>query len=129
MKIKKGGAACINIMEYFKAARVKYLHETITTENQSASTFFESALKLIEIDKKSIPKMAPWEISALSKLVGNSWLKFWERTLKEFDEVRSSEYKNKYSQKDIESDITKLNTRSNEYRIKTNIWGRWKNRR
>ena len=66
-------------MKYSKAARVKYLHETITTENQLASTFFESALKLIEIDKKSIPKMAPWEISALNKLLGNFGLKFWEK--------------------------------------------------
>ena len=94
------------------------MHEAIVTENLLASTFFESALKLIEIDKKSIPKMAPWEISALRKLVGNFGLKFWEKTLKEFDEVRSSEYKNKCSQKDIESDITKFNTKSKEYRIK-----------
>ena len=71
MKIEKGGASCINITEYSKAARVKYLHESITTENQLAATFFESVLKLIEMDKKSIPKMASWEISALSKLEGN----------------------------------------------------------
>ena len=109
------------MMEYSKAARVKYLHETITTENQLASTFFESALKLIEIDKKSIPKMAPWEISALSKLVGNFGLKFWENATLEFNEVRAAEYKNKYFKKDIESDITKLSTKSKEYRIKKKI--------
>ena len=41
---------------------------------------------------------------------------------RQFDEVRSSEYKNKYSQKDIESDITKLNTKSKEYRIRKKIF-------
>ena len=81
MNIEKDEVSCINIIEYSKAARVKFLHEAITTENQLASTFFESALKPIEIDKKSIPKMAPWEISALSKLVGNFGLKFWEKHL------------------------------------------------
>ena len=65
--------------------------------------------------------MASWEIYALSKLVGNFGLKFWEKTLTEFDKVRTAEYKNKYSQKDIESDITKLDTRSKEYRIKMKI--------
>ena len=83
--------------------------------------FVESALKLIEIDKQMIPKMASWEIAVLSNLVGNFSLKFWEKTLKEFDEVRISEYKNKYSQKDIESDTTRLGNRPTEYRIKKKI--------
>ena len=45
-----------------------------------------------------------------------------KKTLREFDEVRSSKYKNKYSQKDIESDVTKLNTKSKEYRIRKKIF-------
>merc|ERR1712081_146779 len=80
------------------------------TENQLASTFFDSALKLIDIDKKSIPKMAPWEIATLSKLLGKLGLRFWE-----------AEYKNKYCKKDIESDITKLSTKSKVYNIEKKI--------
>ena len=41
MKIEKGGASCITITEYSNAARVKFLHESITTENQISPTFFE----------------------------------------------------------------------------------------
>ena len=40
MSIKKGGASCIDIIEYSKAARLKVLHEAVVTENQLASTFF-----------------------------------------------------------------------------------------
>merc|ERR1712081_44618 len=91
------------------------------TENQLASTFFNSALKLIDIDKKSIPKMAPWEIATLSKLLGKLGLRFWETATLEFNEVRAAEYKNKYYKKDIESDITKLSTKSKVYNIKKKI--------
>ena len=62
--------------------------------------------------------MAPWKIATLSKLMGNLGLRFWESAINEFNEVRAAEYRNKYSQKDIESDVTKLSTKSKEYRIR-----------
>ena len=65
--------------------------------------------------------MAPWETATLSKLMGKLGLRFWESATYEFNEVRAAEYRNKYFQKDIESDITKLSTKSKEYRIKKKI--------
>ena len=118
MQIEKGGASCINIMEYSKAARVKYLHESITTENQLASTFFDSALELIEIDKKSIPKMAPKKFLHTANQLVTLDLNSGKEHLKNLMKSGLQNTKNKYSLKDIESDITKLNTRSKEHRIK-----------
>ena len=65
--------------------------------------------------------MAPWEIATLSKLLGKLGLRFWETATLEFNEVRAAEYKNKYYKKDIDSDITKLNTKSKIYNIKKKI--------
>ena len=53
--------------------------------------------------------------------MGKLGLRFWENATLEFNEVRAAEHKNKYFKKDIESDITKLSTKSKEYRIKKKI--------
>ena len=59
MNIEEGGASSIDIIEYSKAARVKVLHEAIIMESQLALTFFDSALKLIDIEKNQFLKWLP----------------------------------------------------------------------